>query len=1369
MKKVFALFLLLFGIILVSCKTTETLYTITYHIDKISDSTYTTIEKEYSPDYIIKEDEIAQKREGYILEGWYFDSNLTDPVHFPYIVSKDTDFYAKWIKTYIVTLYNADEVYKTIEIEENKALSSIDNPEKQGHTFLGWSTNKDTFIAFNPSTIITADTTLYAFFSPDAIPEAIDVTFMDGNTSLHIDTIEKGTTVQAFTAPTKPGFIFRGWSTSKDAYEEFNFSTTLNEDTTLYAFYNPVVAETIDVTFMDGDSLLHTDTIKKGSTAQAFTAPTKPGFTFRGWSTNKDTYVEFDFSTKINEDTLLYAFYNPVVAEMIDVTFMDGDSLLHTDTIEKGSTAQAFSAPTKPGFIFKGWSTNKDIYEAFNFSTTLNEDTTLYAFYDSIPEDAIVVTFKDGNTDLHTIAIDKGSIVQEFTAPTKPGYTFRGWSTNKDIYEAFNFSTTLNEDTTLYAFYTINTYSVTFYNGNVVWSTKIVEYNTSVVFPAAPTKTGYTFKGWSTNKDVYTPFDETTKITGNTSLFAYFDINKFTVKFIDGDVIETQSIEYNSTAAIPADPIRAGYIFKGWSTSQNTLVLFNPDTKITKDTNLYAYFVEELTITFIVNNKITTIKIEKGTTVSEPEAPSNEGQSFMGWYYNDTKFDFSTKINESIELIARFEEIQIEVTNYSGYNEGLFFEATPVTGAVLSDYMVTYKPTSSTTWTTADKELIREENNKIRCDIVGLPAGNYDVKLTVADKSRTLSCAVEAQDRSGYAHFNYSDGVGAYNDDGTLKSNAIVVYVTNETKNTVKVGSYTGLVSILQNQSKIGKPLAIRIIGKITTNQYKYKSNAPRLIDNSNLSDDFFDNELETTYGDNLIGLTVQYMDKKEKKSYKYVTTSSGLELKSTGSSSYKETSYNRTDYPEVTGKTVYDDDSYFNMLDIEAASEITLEGIGTNAEFFQWGLTWKKCNSIEVKNITFTDYTEDACSFEASSNSDVNNYGHYWIHNNTFNRGKNNWDISGERDKYAGDGGIDVKYINSVTLSYNKFNNCKKTGLVGGDNKNYTKNITFHHNYYYKVESRLPLGRQANMHIYNNYYEDCGTCQDIRANAFVLSEANYFQNCTSPQKVTTDTTYKNTIIKSVNDYWEGCDNKSQATVSTRTQSLDGNCKPDGSTNYTNFDTNKTLFYYTGTGSDVSILHETSEVPEYCKTYSGVLKSVITPGGGTTTPDPNPTPNPDPTPDPDPQPPVTGKTIISFNSLTTGDITNSVSTSSGATVQKGSSTKTMKIVSTDITLGGEAITKYVNVGGGGNYSDLSIQFTTTGVANITIYYANPGSSGDRYIAMYTPNAIVAHTTTGATGGAGPVSYTYENMEAGSYAVTSAGSGLNIYLIIIEYI
>ena len=278
--------------------------------------------------------------------------------------------------------------------------------------------------------------------------------------------------------------------------------------------------------------------------------------------------------------------------------------------------------------------------------------------------------------------------------------------------------------------------------------------------------------------------------------------------------------------------------------------------------------------------------------------------------------------------------------------------------------------------------------------------------------------------------------------------------------------------------------------------------------------------------------------------------------------------------------------DCAWNMLSIGSASNITLEGVGLDAGLYQWGITWSKCDNIEVKNLTFTDYTEDACSFEAGS---VTANGYYWIHNNTFNRGKNNWDLSYEQDKYAGDGGTDFKKCHNITSSYNVFNNCKKTGLVGGGNSQLTMNVTFHHNFYNQVGSRLPLGRQANMHIYNNYYYKCTTCQDIRANAFVLSEANYFDSCTNPQKVTVDDTYTGTVIKSYGDYLTNCGDSAATVVTSRTTTLSGACKPDGSTDYTNFDINSSLFYYDSTNqvSDVEILHEASEVPAYVTAFAG--------------------------------------------------------------------------------------------------------------------------------------------------------------------------------------
>ena len=115
---------------------------------------------------------------------------------------------------------------------------------------------------------------------------------------------------------------------------------------------------------------------------------------------------------------------------------------------------------------------------------------------------------------------------------------------------------------------------------------------------------------------------------------------------------------------------------------------------------------------------------------------------------------------------------------------------------------------------------------------------------------------------------------------------------------------------------------------------------------------------------------------------------------------------------------------------------------------------------------------------------------------------------------------------------------------------------------------------------FYNNYYNSCSTAQDIRANAFVLSENNYFYNCKNAQKVVINDTYTKTVIKSVNDYYEGTCN-SQATKTTRDDSsLSGNCKPDnGVTNYTNFDTNSKLFYYDSVNkvSDVELLETAAD------------------------------------------------------------------------------------------------------------------------------------------------------------------------------------------------
>ena len=541
-------------------------------------------------------------------------------------------------------------------------------------------------------------------------------------------------------------------------------------------------------------------------------------------------------------------------------------------------------------------------------------------------------------------------------------------------------------------------------------------------------------------------------------------------------------------------------------------------------------------------------------------------------------------VMSGVEVYGLSEQIRVSFTTNDDYTYAVYYKL---------------KDADDFDYVKLEDELMIADGDTLNCYILGITEGTYKVKIDGYEKTTkdmfgiTLTnVEVSAQDRSGYAHFNAVNGVGAYNNDGTVKKNAKIIYVTNETKNTVTCEingeTYTGLVNILQAQYKSGTPMLVRIIGKITTNQWNYKNVEPRLSDNSNATNDFFENTFSDEYGENLANLIVKVNCKGgEPKTYNYRTTPTGLtDARITGTSS-STTSYKGSDFPSFVGKTVYDDDSYYNMLEVKGSSNITIEGIGADAEIFQFGISFEECNNIEIKNLTFTDYPEDALNFLGGDRSELAKFNRYWVHNCTFNRGYNAWDISGERDKYAGDGSIDFNNVSYTTLAYNKFNNCKKTSLFGSSDSQACMNMTMHHNYFYKVESRLPLGRNTNIHSYNNYFEQCKNCSDLRKSSYIFSENNYFDSTTKPFIISSS------YVKSFGDIFDNSSSNNITIVTDRTKTITSNCKPDGSTSYANFDTNSELFYYDSENkcTDVSLMLDAADVPEFVVKYAGAESS----------------------------------------------------------------------------------------------------------------------------------------------------------------------------------
>lgn len=169
-----------------------------------------------------------------------------------------------------------------------------------------------------------------------------------------------------------------------------------------------------------------------------------------------------------------------------------------------------------------------------------------------------------------------------------------------------------------------------------------------------------------------------------------------------------------------------------------------------------------------------------------------------------------------------------EIFEARGWQESAYVKWHETTGAV--GYQVSIRGEEYEQWTKIDPQLIRNYGTYLRADVVGLRPGRYAMKVEpvfVGDETPTCGASfasemvVKAYDRSGFAHFNYDKGVGAYNNDGTLKANAVVIYVTSANAKTVKArlssGEFTGLQAIVNAYQKgnVTTPLAVRFIGTI--------------------------------------------------------------------------------------------------------------------------------------------------------------------------------------------------------------------------------------------------------------------------------------------------------------------------------------------------------------------------------------------------------------------------------------------------------------------------------------------------------------------------------------------------------------------------
>ncbi|MBV1060977.1 class 1 internalin InlA [Listeria monocytogenes] len=219
-----------------------------------------------------------------------------------------------------------------------------------------------------------------------------------------------------------------------------------------------------------------------------------------------------------------------------------------TKEVEAGNLLTEPAKPVKEGHTFVGWFDAQTGGTKWNFSTDKmpTNDINLYAQF-SI--NSYTATFdNDGVTTSQTV--DYQGLLQEPTPPTKEGYTFKGWYDAKTGGDKWDFATSKMpaKNITLYAQYSANSYTATF-DVDGKSTTQAVDYQGLLKEPKAPTKAGYTFKGWYDEKTDGEKWDfATDKMPANDiTLYAQFTKNPVAPPTTGGNTPPTTNNGGNTT------------------------------------------------------------------------------------------------------------------------------------------------------------------------------------------------------------------------------------------------------------------------------------------------------------------------------------------------------------------------------------------------------------------------------------------------------------------------------------------------------------------------------------------------------------------------------------------------------------------------------------------------------------------------------------------------------------------------------------------------------------------------------------------------------------------------------------------------------
>lgn len=473
-----------------------------------------------------------------------------------------------------------------------------------GYTFIGWSTTADGDVIFADGASYTmgdSDAVLFAQWTANNYTVVYNGNGSSGGTTISsTHTYDAAKTLNA-NGYSKTGYTFTGWGTgpldATPAYANqesvINLISQPGGTITLYALWAPSV---YTITF---DANGGTGAMSSQSIAYLSSASLRPnnytmvGKTFRGWATtqaNADAgIVSYSdgavYTMSAPDNKTLYAAWN---SSSYAISFNPNASgvsgSMPPQNLPFGQTAN-LNANTfsRLGYIFLGWANTQFGAKAFNdgASFTMNtEGANLYAKWNPIVYSVVYNANGGSSAPAPNAAAYDVEFVIPSAEPVRAGYSFLGWALSPSAgttdfitgQSVTNLTTNNGATINLYAIWLPNTnttYKVEHYQENLSGGYTLYQTTTQIGTTAAIGVAIYkTYQGFVSNT-TYPSSLSSGIIIGNGSLIlrVYYDRISYLISFNTngGSTVASVSGKYGTPLETPANPVRVGYTFNGWS------------------------------------------------------------------------------------------------------------------------------------------------------------------------------------------------------------------------------------------------------------------------------------------------------------------------------------------------------------------------------------------------------------------------------------------------------------------------------------------------------------------------------------------------------------------------------------------------------------------------------------------------------------------------------------------------------------------------------------------------------------------------------------------------------------------------------------